>query len=96
MFNLYQQHPLFMWPLWSFFLPLLVILDVTLRGFALWRAARANQQWWFIALLVLNTMGILPAVYLFLIEPRQRASDSKAAPTTKPKSSKARQLASKK
>lgn len=42
----------------------LIILDLVLKGFALWRSARNNQQYWFIALLVINTAGILPAIYL--------------------------------
>lgn len=44
----------------------LVILDLVLKGFALWRAARRGQQIWFVALLVVNSAGILPAIYLFL------------------------------
>lgn len=89
MFNFYQDSFTWwsVWPVWRFLLPLFVLLDVVLRGFALWRAARANQQWWFIALLVLNTMGILPAVYLFLIEPRQRVAVINTPAATKPSNS---------
>ena len=35
------------------------------KGLALWRAAQNTQKNWFIALLVLNTVGILEIVYLF-------------------------------
>lgn len=35
------------------------------KGMALWRAARGNQTGWFVALLVINTVGILEIVYLF-------------------------------
>lgn len=42
----------------------LAIVDLALRGWALWRAARMNRQWWFIALLVVNSMGIFPALFL--------------------------------
>lgn len=48
-----------------FILPL-VLLELVLKGFALWKAARNNELYWFIAILVLNTFGILPAVYLLL------------------------------
>ncbi len=41
-----------------------VILDLVLKGFALWRSARKSQNWWFVALLVVNSLGILPAIYL--------------------------------
>lgn len=35
------------------------------KGLALWRAARYQQMNWFVALLILNTVGILEIVYLF-------------------------------
>ncbi len=37
---------------------------VVLKGFALWRAARNGDRGWFIAMLVINLMGILEAIYL--------------------------------
>ncbi len=43
-----------------------VILDLILRGFALWKSARNNQNVWFISLLIINSMGILPLIYLLL------------------------------
>lgn len=40
------------------------------KGVALWKAARRNQWIWFVALLVFNTLAILPIIYIFLIAPR--------------------------
>ena len=48
---------------WGLLFPL-IILDLVLKGFALWRAARNKQTVWFIALLLVNSVGILPAIYL--------------------------------
>jgi len=48
----------------------LVILGVWVipwKAWALWRSARAKDIWWFIALMVINTLGILEIVYLFVI-----------------------------
>lgn len=42
----------------------IMILDVILKGVALWKAGRNNQRNWFIALFIFNTVGILPLVYL--------------------------------
>ncbi|MEN9740737.1 MAG: hypothetical protein RLZ72_1003 [Actinomycetota bacterium] len=42
------------------------LLVLTLKGFALWRAARAKSLGWFIVLLVVNTLGILELLYLFV------------------------------
>lgn len=36
------------------------------KGLALWYAARQRQRAWFIALLLVNTLGILEIIYLFL------------------------------
>ncbi|MBI5614256.1 hypothetical protein HY947_04995 [Candidatus Gottesmanbacteria bacterium] len=41
-----------------------MILDIVLKGFALWRAAQRKEQYWFIALLIVNSLGILPGFYL--------------------------------
>lgn len=43
---------------------------VVIKGFALWHAARNTQKWWFIALLVVNTLGILEVVYLIWFRPK--------------------------
>jgi hypothetical protein len=56
----------------GFALPLLIALVVivlVLKGYALWHAARASQKGWFIALLILNTAGILEVVYLLFFRP---------------------------
>lgn len=42
----------------------LIILDGVLKAISLWKAARANQLVWFIVLIIFNTVGILPIVYL--------------------------------
>lgn len=53
-------------------LPILAVIalwTVVLKGFALWHAAKNEQKWWFIALLVINTLGILEIVYLIWFRP---------------------------
>jgi MFS superfamily sulfate permease-like transporter len=47
-------------------LPLLVLWDIAWRGMALWRSARRTDLIWFVVLLVVNSLGILPIVYLLL------------------------------
>ena len=44
---------------------LIIIWSITLKGLALWRAAKYDQRNWFIAMLVLQTLGILEIIYLF-------------------------------
>jgi hypothetical protein len=47
-----------------FFLTL-AIWTIMWKGFALWVAAREESKSWFIALLILNTAGILEIIYIF-------------------------------
>lgn len=51
------------------FLIVAAVWTVILKGFALWHAARHSQKWWFIALLLINTLGILEIVYLVWFRP---------------------------
>ena len=41
------------------------IWEMVWKGIALWRAGRNGHKVWFIAILILNTIGILPIVYIF-------------------------------
>jgi len=55
-------------PLLAPFAGLLLILALwTLfwKGLALWHAGRRAQPWWFVIMLVVNTLGILEIIYLF-------------------------------
>ncbi len=51
----------------GWFLPL-VLLEIVLKGFALWRSAKNNQPIWFVVILVINSMGILPLIYLIMVD----------------------------
>lgn len=44
---------------------ILYIWSVIWKGLALWKAANLKQRNWFIAILILNTVGILEIAYLF-------------------------------
>ena len=47
------------------FVPLLVLWILLWKGLALCHAGRRGQGWWFVIILVVNTLGILELVYLF-------------------------------
>lgn len=42
-----------------------VLWSVVWKGLALWHAGRRGQPWWFVIMLVVNTLGILEIIYLF-------------------------------
>ena len=76
-------------PFVFFFLPFLILLGVwtvAIKGYALWHAAKNGQKEWFIALLILNTIGILELMYLIWFCPdhhlkhRRRHSSHKDHP----------------
>lgn len=51
-------------------LPILILAIIWLlfwKGLALWHAAKRNENKWFIAILILNTLSILDIFYLFYI-----------------------------
>lgn len=47
-------------------LALVVIWTIVWKGWALWRAARNGSSVWFVVLLLVNTLGILEILYLFV------------------------------
>lgn len=42
----------------------LIIWEAIWKGIALWKSGRNSQLKWFIAIFLLNTVGILPIIYL--------------------------------
>ncbi len=52
-------------------IPLLIWVFVW-KGFALWKSSRRIEKWWFIALLVINTFGILEILYLFVFSKKAK------------------------
>ncbi len=45
-----------------------VLLETVLKSWALWKAARNDQQYWFVTLVIFNTAGILPLIYLLFFQ----------------------------
>ena len=55
------------------FMPL-VIWSAAWKGIALWKSARNASKFWFIALLVINTVGILEIIYIFFFSKKREKS----------------------
>lgn len=68
MMHLFENSPPWMYHFAPFMLVLipLVLLDVGLKGWGMWRAAKMNKNIWFVALLIVNSLGILPTIFLML------------------------------
>lgn len=50
---------------------ILVVWELAWKAIALWRAARNNQPYWFGAILLINSAGILPIIYVLITEQRE-------------------------
>jgi len=50
---------------------ILLVWDIIWKGIALWKAARNNHVVWFVCIVILNTVGILPIVYILLNRNKQ-------------------------
>lgn len=56
-----------------FFIIIAVALwTIPWKGVALWKAARNRSKIWFIIILVVNTLGILEILYIFLFSKNRR------------------------
>lgn len=42
------------------------------KGLALWKAAKKNHFVWFIALLIINTLGILEILYIYIFSEKRK------------------------
>lgn len=68
------------------------------RGLGLWHAGKNGQKYWFLAMFVLNTVGILPIIYLFIFSKTPLSKQCKEIfrPTKKQGKKKSRRSTSKK
>ena len=46
----------------------LFVWDLFWRAIALWRAAQRKDQLWFIIMVIINSAGVIPILYLLLTE----------------------------
>lgn len=56
---------------YPWFILVVIVWAVTLKGITLWFAARRGQYIWFIALIIVNTIGILEIVYLLCLRKKK-------------------------
>jgi len=62
-----------------FAIGLLALWELIWKGFALWRAGRRNQPVWFVCLLLINSLGILPIIYLQLTKGKADGRSEKSS-----------------
>jgi len=60
--------------------PVLIIVgiwDIIWKGIGMWKSAGHKQLAWFIAILILNTVGILPIIYIVWFQPVKKTAKRK-------------------
>jgi len=54
-----------------------VIWEMIWKGIGLWRAGRNKQVGWFVFIFILNTLGILPIIYLLFFQRKPKKAVAK-------------------
>lgn len=70
--NLAELNSFFGTPVGVAVLSALIVWGVVWKGFALYRAGKQSQPGWFVALFLINTLGILEILYLAFFAKRRR------------------------
>ena len=55
----------------TFLFVVLTVWSLIWKGIALWKAAQDGSKPWFIALLIVNTVGILEIIYIFFFSKKK-------------------------
>jgi len=62
---------------------LVIIWSIVWKGLALWKAAREESKVWFVVLLVVNTLGILEILYLYVFSRKNMSAAGIKGPVAK-------------
>lgn len=51
----------------------LIVWSLAWKGLALWKAAQVGHKGWFVALLIVNSLGILDILYLYVFSDKKKS-----------------------
>jgi len=72
LYSIYEQ------PGWSLLALILIgIWSLIWKGLGLWHAAQRKQKGWFVAILILNTFGLLSIIYLIWFKDAKKSKSRK-------------------
>lgn len=55
-----------------YLLVIIGIWEVIWKGIGLWKSAKGSQKVWFVCILIFNTIGILPIVYILWFQKKKK------------------------
>jgi hypothetical protein len=71
-------------PLGTLLFVAVLIWSIVWKGLALWKSARTDSKVWFVVFLVINTLGILEILYLYVFS-KKSATPMTSSPTEEKK-----------
>jgi len=54
------------------FIIILVLWSLVWKGIALWKAAKNDQTAWYVVMLIVNTVGILEILYIYIFSKKKK------------------------
>ena len=79
---MFPPNPLFPPTPFTPWIVLAALWTIPWKGWALWKSARTGSKPWFVALLIINTLGVLEILYIYVL------SKEPAKPAAKPEEKK--------
>ena len=74
-------------PHFNFLFALLIVLvavwSIVWKGLALWKSARQDNKVWFVIFLVINTVGILEILYIYIFSKKSGSKEIASLGETK-------------
>ena len=62
----------------AWIIPIIAVWELVWKGIALWKAARNGQLIWFICIIIFNTVGILPIIYIFIFSKKKSKQENQS------------------
>ena len=62
---------------------IIIVWSLIWKGLALWKSAREGSKVWFVILLIVNTVGILEILYLYVFSKRSATAMTGGEPKAK-------------
>lgn len=60
------------------YLAIALVWSLAWKGVALWKSASRKEKWWFIAFLVVNTLGVLEIAYIYYFSKKKNDAAEKS------------------
>jgi hypothetical protein len=62
------------WPILGLAFLVIVAWSIFWKGMALWKAAREQHKVWFVVMLLVNTLGILEILYIYVFSKMKKVA----------------------